>query len=150
MAITDDVKVDITRDNDGLGVTIEALFSGMQGLISSKTVVGEPIEADGVKIIPLIEVTAGLASGALGKAAKQNGAGAMSAKITPVALLVLEGGRMRLINVKSPDAVTKLLDMVPDLVDRVTGKYNLSPRAEAAAQSAAEVLEPEIICNGEE
>ena len=150
MAISDDVKVDITRDNDGLGVTLEALFSGMQGLVSSKTVVGDPIDADGVKIIPLIEVTAGLASGALGKAARQNGAGAMSAKITPVALLVMEGDRLRLISVRNPDAVTKLLDMVPDLVDRVTGKFNISPKAEAAAQNAADSLEPEVICNGEE
>ena len=150
MTIKDQMKVDIARDEDGLGLTLEALFSGMQGLVQTRTVVGDPIEADGIKIIPLIEVTAGLASGALGQAAKSKGAGAMSAKISPVALLVLEEGRMRLISVKNTDAITKLLDSLPDIVDRITGKYNLSPSAAETAEAVAAGLEPEVICNGEE
>ncbi len=133
-----EVKTDYKLTDDGMGITIEALFKGMEGLVQSKTVVGEPIRVDGATIIPLIEVTAGLASGALDrKAAAQKGAGAMSAKISPVAMLILQNGTTRLVNVKNQDVVTKLLDMIPDAVDRFTGANRVSRAAETAAQEMA-------------
>ena len=93
-------------------------------------------------IIPLIEVTAGLASGALDrKKAKTNGAGAMSAKLSPVAMLILQNGTTRLVNVKNQDVMTKLLDMIPDAVDRFTGGQRVSRAAETAAETMAETAE---------
>ena len=59
--------------DDGIGITIDALFKGLEGLASSKTVIGEPIHMDGATMIPLIEVTAGLASGALLKMPDRTG-----------------------------------------------------------------------------
>ena len=35
---------------------VETLFKGMDGFISTKTVVGDPIEAGGAVIIPLVRV----------------------------------------------------------------------------------------------
>ena len=118
--IKDPVKVEYGQTNDGLGVTIQALFKGMEGLVQSKTVVGEPMEVGGATIIPLIEISAGLASGALinNSSSKNNGAGAMSAKMSPVALLIIQDGKTRLVNVKNQDTMTKILDMVPDVIDR--------------------------------
>ena len=106
-------------NKDGLGVTIQALFKGMESLVQSKTVVGEPIEAGGALIIPLIEISAGLASGALMNSAKNNGAGAMSAKMSPVALLIIEDGKTKLVSVKNQDVFTRLLDLIPEAVDKV-------------------------------
>lgn len=119
----DKIKVNagFSRDinKDGLGVTIQALFKGMESLVQSKTVVGEPIEAGGALIIPLIEISAGLASGALMNSAKNNGAGAMSAKMSPVALLIIEDGKTKLVSVKNQDVFTRLLDLIPEAVDKV-------------------------------
>ena len=106
-------------NKDGLGVTIQALFKGMESLVQSKTVVGEPIEAGGALIIPLIEISAGLASGALMNSAKNNGAGSMSAKMSPVALLIIEDGKTKLVSVKNQDVFTRLLDLIPEAVDKV-------------------------------
>ena len=106
-------------NKDGLGVTIQALFKGLESLVQSKTVVGEPIEAGGALIIPLIEISAGLASGALMNSAKNNGAGAMSAKMSPVALLIIEDGKTKLVSVKNQDVFTRLLDLIPEAVDKV-------------------------------
>lgn len=106
-------------NKDGLGVTIQTLFKGMESLVQSKTVVGEPIEAGGALIIPLIEISAGLASGALMNSAKNNGAGAMSAKMSPVALLIIEDGKTKLVSVKNQDVFTRLLDLIPEAVDKV-------------------------------
>ena len=90
-----------------------------------------------MKLIPLIEVTAGLASGALAKNARQNGAGAMSAKVSPIALLILQNGHLKLINVRNQDIWNRLLDMIPDAIDRITG--SVIPRSREA--EAREVLD---------
>ena len=135
---------EVSLKDDGIGITIDALFKGLEGIASSKTVIGEPICLDDVKLIPLIEVTAGLASGALAKNARQNGAGAMSAKVTPIALLILQNGRLKLVNVKNQDIWNRLLDMIPDAVDKITG--NIIPRrTEKEAEERLNDMGVEII-----
>ncbi|MBQ2705579.1 MAG: GerW family sporulation protein, partial [Agathobacter sp.] len=42
----------------------------------------------------------------------------MGGKIIPSAVLIISNGSTRLVNVKNQDAITKVLDMVPDLLDR--------------------------------
>ena len=138
---------EVSLKDDGIGITIDALFKGLEGIASSKTVIGEPICLDDVKLIPLIEVTAGLASGALARNARQNGAGAMSAKVTPIALLILQNGRLKLVNVKNQDIWNRLLDMIPDAVDKITG--NIIPRRteeeakEMLNDMGVEIISPE-------
>ena len=135
---------EVSLKDDGIGITIDALFKGLEGIASSKTVIGEPICLDDVKLIPLIEVTAGLASGALARNAGQNGAGAMSAKVTPIALLILQNGRLKLVNVKNQDIWNRLLDMIPDAVDKITG--NIIPRrTEKEAEERLNDMGVEII-----
>ena len=46
----------------------------------------------------------------------------MGGKISPSAVLVITKNSTRLVNVKNQDAITKILDMVPDLADKITGK----------------------------
>lgn len=131
--ISDNVKVDYNLTNDGLGMTLQALFKGMEGLVQSKTVVGEPVQIGDATIVPLVEVSAGLASGTLKNNAKNNGAGAMSAKLSPVAMLIIQEGRTRLVNVKNQDVMTRLLDLIPEAIDKIT-KGAVSPEARAAAK----------------
>lgn len=45
----------------------------------------------------------------------------MSAKLSPSAILVIQNGSTRLVNIKNQNTVNKMLDMVPDLVNRFTG-----------------------------
>jgi uncharacterized spore protein YtfJ len=40
--------------------------------------------------------------------------------MTPCAVLVIQNGTTKLVNVKNQDGLTKILDMVPDFVDRFT------------------------------
>ncbi len=47
----------------------------------------------------------------------------MGAKMSPSAVLVIQNGTTKLVNIKNQDTVTKILDMVPDVVDRITGKF---------------------------
>lgn len=103
--------------------TMAALFKGMDGFITSKTVVGDAIKfPDGTTILPLVDVSFGAGAGAFkndGKK-KNNGVGAMSGKITPSSVLVIKDGNVRLVNIKNQDTITKLLDMIPDLTNKFT------------------------------
>ena len=114
------------------------VFKGLDHFVKSDTVVGEPIQADGATIIPLLEVTCGMA---VGNFKSESGAGGLSAKMTPTALLIVQNGSTRLISIKNQDAVTKALDMIPDVINRVTGKSKVSPKAVAQAEKIAKEYE---------
>ena len=103
---------------DKLNTTVESLFKGMDSFVSTKTVVGEPTQIGDTIIVPLADVSFGVAAGASVENNKNNGMGGLGGKITPSAVLVISNGSTRLVNVKNQDAITKLLDMVPDLLDR--------------------------------
>ena len=108
--------------------TIESLFKGMEGFITSKTVVGDAVKFDdGTIILPLVDVSFGVGAGAFSAkgandAGKDNGAGAMGGKIQPSAILVIRDGETKLVNVKNQDGLTKVLDMVPDLINKFSGE----------------------------
>lgn len=104
---------------------VESLLKGMDTVLSTKTVVGEATQIGDTIILPLVDVSFGIAAGAgmNGEKKSHNGAGGMGGKMTPSAVLVInKNGSARLVNVKNQDTVTKLLDMVPDLIDRFTTK----------------------------
>lgn len=104
--------------------TVEALFRGMDGFLSTKTVVGDAVKFDdGTIILPLVDVSFGVGAGAWAKeAGGTTTGGGLGGKITPSSVVVLKDGHAKLVNVKNQDAVTKVLDMVPDLIDRFTNK----------------------------
>ena len=83
--------------------TIESLFKGMDQFVTTKTVVGEPVQVGETIIIPLIDVTCGMAAGAFAEGSKQKdkGCGGMSAKMSPSAVLVIQNGVTKLVNVKN-------------------------------------------------
>ena len=101
--------------------TIGALFQGMDEFVTTKTVVGEPVTVGDAIILPLVDVTCGMAAGAFGQSAKEKNAGGMSAKMTPSAVLVIQNGMTKVVNIKHQDALTKVLDMAPDLVNKFVG-----------------------------
>ncbi|MCR5154426.1 MAG: sporulation protein [Lachnospiraceae bacterium] len=104
--------------------TVETLFKGMDGFLTTKTVVGDAIKLeDGTIILPLVDVSFGVGAGAWQKKVDScSSGGGMGGKITPNAVLVIKDGVSRLINVKNQDTVTKLIDLVPDIVDRIKNK----------------------------
>ena len=100
--------------------TVSALFQGMDSVISSKTVVGDAIHIGETIILPLVDVSFAVGAGAFNEEKKEKGAGGMGGKITPSAVLVIQNGRTKLVNIKNQDTITKLLDLIPDVMDRVS------------------------------
>lgn len=103
---------------------IESLLSGMNTVLSTKTVVGEPTQLGDTIILPLVDVSFGIGAGAGTNGTKNttSGAGGLGGKMTPSAVLIIRNGTARLVNIKNQDAVTKVLDMLPDLVEKFTTK----------------------------
>ncbi|SFR91108.1 GerW family sporulation protein [Anaeromicropila populeti] len=118
-------------DQNNFSSTFDSLFKGMDSFLTTKTVVGDAIKfEDGTIILPLVDVSFGAAAGAFTEESKKsNGAGGMGGKITPSSVLVIQNGITKLVNVKNQDSITKILDMVPDFVNKFTkgGKDEETP-----------------------
>lgn len=106
-------------ENNFTGV-IESLMKGMNTVLSTKTVVGEATKIGDTIILPLVDVTFGVGAGATVGDKKNGGAGGFTGKLTPSAVLVIKNGSTKLVNIKNQDTVTKVLDMIPDIVDKFT------------------------------
>ncbi len=125
--------------------TVDALFKGMDNFITTKTVVGEPVKIDAnTTIIPLVDVSCGMAAGSFAQSAKTNGGGGLSAKMSPSAILVIQNGMTKLISIKHQDAMTKIIDMVPDFMNRFMGK-DVSAEAVTKAEEMADAAETVIV-----
>lgn len=127
--------------------TIESLFKGMDSFITTKTVVGDAIHIGDTIILPLVDVSFGVAAGAFSQEKKNNGAGGMGGKIMPSAVLVIQNGSTKLVNVKNQDGVTKILDMVPDFVNKFTSKKDdaaLSKDDTSVDEEAKKAVEQEM------
>ena len=113
--------------SDVMSTTLQRL----REMIDVNTIVGEPIHTpDGLMLIPISQLSMGFASGGseFGKTPKVEGknnfgggAGA-GVKMEPIAFLVIRGDNVRLLPVGPGPVSTidRVVDMVPDVVDKVT------------------------------
>ena len=85
-----------------LNNNLEVLFSKMENFVTSKTVIGEPIHVNDIIIIPIIDISLGVAS----------------------SVLVIQNNAVQLINIKNQDSVGKLIDMAPGLLSKLNLKFN--------------------------
>ena len=121
--------------------TVESLFKGMDSFITTKTVVGEAIHIGETIILPLVDVSFGVAAGVFSDDKKQNGGGGMGGKLMPSAVLVISNGTTKVVNVKNQDGVTKILDMVPDFVNKFTSNKDHIVEDEGAREKAKDAME---------
>ncbi len=106
-------------DNNFAGV-IESLMKGMNAVIGTKTVVGDATQIGDTIILPLVDISFGVGAGASASDKKNGGGGGFSAKMTPSAVLVIKNGSTKLVNIKNQDTITKLFDLVPEVLDKIT------------------------------
>ncbi len=113
--------------NDLMGSTMEKV----KAMADVNAIVGDPIQAGEVTIIPISRVSYGFASGGSDFASKNQkpdsnnafgGGSGAGVNIIPIAFLVVRGENVRLLPVTPPPggAVDRVVDMVPELVDKIT------------------------------
>lgn len=95
-------------------------------MVDVNTVVGDPIfTPDGITIIPISKVSFGFGSGGSEYPVKEKsglgGGGAAGVKIEPIGFLTVKDGNVRLLNIAPPASTTvdRLVEMIPDVIDRV-------------------------------
>lgn len=149
-------------DKSNFNETVDALFKGMDGFVTTKTVVGEAQKLGDVTIVPLADVSFGIGAGAFAGNGKNNDGGGIGGKITPSAVLVIaKDGSTKLIRTdEKEDLVSRLIGMAPGLINKFTGKDNGPSAAEKAAEelkeTAAEAAEEaarqtaEVILEGDQ
>lgn len=101
---------------------VNSLLDGMEGFLSSKTVVGEPVVVKDTIIIPFVDVSFGVGAGTFRGDKKDNGAGGLTGKMTPTAVLVVQNNSTRVVSIKNQDSITKIIDMVPEIMNKITAK----------------------------
>ena len=99
--------------------------------VDANTVVGEPIHAGEITLIPVSKISFGFGTGASefgGKAPKAPGenpfgGGGAGVKVTPVCFLAVSGTNVKVLPVELPPAtsVDRVVEMIPDAVSKISG-----------------------------
>lgn len=129
------------KKNEVFNDTVNSLFQGMDGFVSTKTVVGDAIHIGDTIIVPLVNVTFGVAAGAFKDEKKINSGGGLGGKLSPSAVLVIHNGVTRMISVDRNSGIEKILDMIPDFVDKFANRKERKNQDPEARQQAAQEME---------
>lgn len=129
--------------------TVGSLFKGMDAFLTTKTVVGEPTKIGDTIILPLVDVNFGVAAGAFTKEGNKNSAGGgMGGKMSPSAVLVIQNGHAKMISVKSTDTVSKIMDMIPEIMDKIAAlvkKGEIDDQEAAIEEAISDIAKDEMI-----
>lgn len=129
--------------DNNFNTTVESLFKGMDSFLSTKTVVGDAVTCeDGTIILPLVEVSFGVGAGAFAGDKKNNAGGGLGGKMIPSSVLIIQNGTSKVVNVREQDGVSKIIDMVPDLVNKFTkGNKNNEDLSDNTAEKVKDAFE---------
>lgn len=127
--------------NGLMDVTLEKI----RQMVDSNTIIGNPINtADGTTILPVSKVSFGFTSGgsdfASAKTPKElfGGGSGAGVSMTPVGFLVLKDGTVRFIQVAEKDSsIDRVLNMLPEVMDKVGGFVDKQKGKKAAKGAAA-------------
>ena len=115
------------KNKNSLSAMMETSMDKIRQMVDSNTIVGEPITTpDGVTLIPVSRLSYGFGCGGgdYGKNKENSGAGCgAGVRVEPMASLVVKGGVTRMLPVGTPAITTvdRVIEMVPELLDRVEG-----------------------------
>lgn len=115
-----------------IGDLMTTTMQKLREIADVNTIVGKPILAGEITIIPISKLTVGFASGGSDFTSKNQkpeddnsfgGGSGAGMNLSPVAFLIVKGDSVRLMPVAPPPgtAVDRVVEMVPDVIDKVTG-----------------------------
>ena len=114
--------------NQSLGDLMQNAMEKIRTMVDSNTVVGDPIATpDGVTLVPVSRVSFGFVSGGNDKADSAKGGvwggSGAAVKVDPIGFLMIKEGTARVVSIQPPafTTVDRVIDMVPEIMDRVEG-----------------------------
>lgn len=132
------------------GLMLTAM-SSIENMIDVNTIIGEPIEtSNNIVIIPISKVCFGFAAGGsefkgetVDEYTKKDkdekvqyrlpfgGGSGATVSINPIAFLIVEEGKVKLLPVNHSSCIDKMLDYVPDLFEKISqsaSKFNINEK----------------------
>ena len=126
-------------ENHPIEGLMHTAMSSIENMIDVNTIIGEPIEtSNNIVIIPISKVCFGFAAGGsefkgetINEYSKKDkdekvqyrlpfgGGSGATVSINPIAFLIVENGKVRLLPVNHTSCLDKILDYVPDLFERL-------------------------------
>lgn len=136
---------------NSLSELMSATMEHVSAMADANTIIGTPIHAEGVTLIPVSRMSFGVAGGGTEFSTKKQAAGEQnfgggsgaSAKLEPVAFLVVKDGGVKLLPVAPPPATTvdRVIETVPEVVDKVTGFIEKQQEKKAKEKLAEDFAE---------
>ena len=116
-------------DNNPIGALMQNTMESVKNILKVDTVVGDPIYTpDGITLVPISKVSVGFGGGGVefnnknaGDSRPDGGGNATGVKIDPIGFLVIKEGTVRMVNITPPasNTVDRIIDLVPQVMDRV-------------------------------
>jgi uncharacterized spore protein YtfJ len=111
-----EVRIMDTKEN------IDQLFVKFENFIKNKTVIGEPFQVGDITLIPTLSICFGLGTGseeeASSKKGGSNGTG-IGGRVMPIAMIVIKNGEVSILPIKKNTGFDKLIETIPDLMDKI-------------------------------
>jgi uncharacterized spore protein YtfJ len=106
-----------------LSEVIKTALDQIQYIAKTETVIGEPISAGNVTLIPVSKISIGFAAGGNDAEDKKAASGAGTGggvAITPLAFISITGDRVQVHPINRMDpSLSKIIDLAPDLIKKV-------------------------------
>lgn len=117
------------------------IFEDFKKMITTESVVGQPIYLGDATIVPFVDISFGFGTGSQGTNAAGGG------KVTPTAVLIMKGERVELFSIKNAGpngTIDKVLNMVPEVISHFTKKKEKQEEVrEAALKEAKQAMAEE-------
>ena len=129
-----------------LNELMKTTMEHLKGVTDANTIIGTPIHTDGVTLIPVSRLSVGVGGGGSEFSTKNQtggnsnfgGGSGAGAKLEPVAFLVIQNGGVKLLPVNAtPSGLVKVVDTVPEVVDKVTDFIDKQQEKKAKKAAAA-------------
>lgn len=123
---------------------MENTLEKMRQMVDTSTIIGEPMVTGDVTLIPVSKVSYGFTSGGTDLPSKSNaelfgGGGGGGITIQPVAFIVIEKGKCRMMQINNyTSSADRAIAMIPELVDKVTDLLKSEKAEESKAEETAE------------
>ena len=134
------------EQNHPINEVLNMTMAKLKEMIDVNTVIGTPITTpDGVTVIPISKVSLGFASGGSDFASKNQstasgncfgGGSGAGINISPVSFLIIRGDNVKILpaNPMPGGPIDKAIDLVPEIVDKVSNMVEKKKEEQTAKQ----------------
>lgn len=112
---------------------MDTTLEKLKGMINADIITGNPIEINGVTLIPVSKVAYGLATGGSDFPTKSSsqvfgGGGGAGVTVSPIAFIVVNGDNVKMLPIYNElTTVEKAINMAPEIIEKAKELFKSEP-----------------------